>query len=124
MVQTDDDVLADRQVREQGQVLERSGNAVVGDPVGRFAEEIVALPRHATAVGCVDARETVEQRGLPSTVGSDESGDLAGPSVEAGVVERHDPPESHGHVLDEQSATVEGRTAAVRGRRVEAGRLR
>ena len=84
----DEDVLGDRQVREEARLLvddrdtERPG---VGGPVDLRR---LAIQKDRPAVGLVDAGQDLDQRALAGAVLADQGVDLAGQEGERDVVER------------------------------------
>src|SRR6185437_13648093 len=60
----------------------------------------VAVQGQPADRGLVEAGDAVEDRGLAGAVGPDDRRDLARPGAERDVVDRHQPAEAHGQVLD------------------------
>ena len=81
------DVLLDRHVREQLQILERAADAEPRDLPVRQADDGLAEPEHLAAVRHQLAGHQVEQRGLAGAVGADQRGDDAGAQRERHVVD-------------------------------------
>src|SRR5262249_54144465 len=54
--------------------------------------------QNAAALGAVEPRETIEERGLSRAVRADEAANLALTHVEGDAVERHDAAEAHREV--------------------------
>ncbi len=96
-------VLADHHVleqghrREQGEVLERAGDAGPGDLVRRQGEQVESVEPHQAGGRVVDATDDVEHRRLARAVGPDQTADLAVVDGEAELVEGDDPAEPHRH---------------------------
>src|SRR5262249_29532024 len=90
------DILEHAHGAEERQVLERAPDAEGGDPVSRHLEERPVLEQDAAALGAIEPREAVEERGLAGAVRTDEAANLALAYVERHAVERHDAAEAHG----------------------------
>ena len=76
--------------REQPRLLERAAEAEHGALVGRQVGDVFVAEFDAAAVGGVEARDDVEQRGLAGAVVTDETDDAPGRDLEVGVVEGAD----------------------------------
>src|SRR5919198_382910 len=74
-VHADEDVLDDRHVREEPDVLKRPTDPQRGDLVGAEAEERSLAEGDAAVVGGVEPREDVEERRLPRAVRPDDRRD-------------------------------------------------
>src|SRR3981189_3839288 len=98
----DHDVLAYRQGSKQREVLERAADAERGDAVDRVARQRAPLEPNRAVVEAVEARETVEQRGLACAIGPDQAADFATRDVEADLIERDHAAEPHGDAFDGQ----------------------
>ena len=99
-VGADHHVLEQRHRREQRQVLERPGDAQLGDAVGRD-RRAGRWPRneHRPVGRLVDAADDVEHRRLAGTVRPDQAADLALVDREGQAVERHDATEADRDLL-------------------------
>ena len=98
----DHDVLPHRQRSEQREVLERAADAERGDAMDRVARQRAPFEGDRALVEAVEARETVEQRGLAGAIGPDQPADLAARDVEADLIEREHAAEPHGDAFDGQ----------------------
>ena len=78
------DVLGDRHPLDQPQVLMDEGHGAGG----RFGAERVTGDGHLALVRVVDAREHLDEGGLPGTVGTEQGEDAAGVDVEVDRVQR------------------------------------
>ena len=65
-------------------------------------EDRAALEQDVAAVGHVQTRQAVEERGLARAVGADQAGDLARRNIERHAVERDDAAEAHRNVAHAQ----------------------
>ena len=111
----DEQILENRQAREEPDVLEGAGHlGVAGDlEVGHpLQQELLAglLTHRDHAHGrLVEAGHAVEDRGLASAVGADERRDLAALGLEGEVVDGHEATETHREVLDFQDGIARHR---------------
>lgn len=96
-VAADEDVLEDRHVGEQADVLEGAGDAGLGHQVG-LGREDGALVGDRAFRGDVQAGEAVEEGGLAGAVGADEADDLAGVDGEVDRADGGEAAEAHGDV--------------------------
>ena len=78
----DEDVIEDRQTREETDVLEGTSDAELRDGIRRNAAEIAAVELHRTGGRGVDAGDAVERRRLTGTVRADQGDDLAAVDLE------------------------------------------
>ena len=98
-VAADHDVFENGHGREQPDVLERAGHAELRDRVGLHAVEGHGLRGLAVAFGGhVDARDAVEERGLPRAVGPDERHNFLPVDHQVHFVEGAQPAEVLGQV--------------------------
>ena len=95
-LEADGDVLGDREGREDAGVLERASEADGGPAVGPPPGDVDTLQEDATAVEREQAGDEVEDRGLASAVGADETQDRVGLEREGDVVDRDDAAEPLG----------------------------
>ena len=79
-------VVADRQVLEQLERLERAAQPEVGAAVGRLAGEVDAVERHRAAADVGEAGDGVDERRLAGTVRADQPDELARLDVEVDVL--------------------------------------
>jgi hypothetical protein len=98
-VRADHDVLEQRHGREQREVLERAGDAVVGDAVRLDAQQIGAVEVESAGGRLVDPADDIEHRRLARAVGSDQPANLTLVDRERQTVERDDATEAQGDVL-------------------------
>ena len=70
------DVVDDRQLFEQADVLERAGHAHPVDLIGLFAGRGHSIDQDGAAGGLVNVGEQVENGGLARAVGADQASDL------------------------------------------------
>ena len=82
------DVLLDRHVGEELEVLERAADAQTRDLPVRQPEDGFAEPRHFAAIRHQMPGHQVEQRGLAGAVRPDQRGDDAGAQRERDIVDR------------------------------------
>jgi hypothetical protein len=99
-------VVEDREVLEQLDVLEGPRHPEGGDPVRRHPDDLRAPEAHGPLLRPVHARQHVEDRGLPGAVRPDDREQLARPDGERDAVDR-------GHAGERQPdvAEVEDRLA-------------
>ena len=118
--QAEGDVLEDREVGEQGVVLE---DGVDGPPVGGQPRDVRAAEQDLAVVGDLEARDDAQQRGLAASRGTENRHELAGGHGERHSVEcRHraealDDPV--GRELEPRGvpyAALDGERVAARGR--------
>ena len=86
-VPPDHDVLQHGQPVEQRHVLERAGDAQVGDQMPRRRQNRYALEPDFALARLIQAAEAIEQRGLAGAIGADQSEDLSLLDIEGYVVE-------------------------------------
>ena len=77
VVEGDLDVLEDRELREQADVLERARDAALRDLIRLEADDALALEGDAARRRLIDARQHVEGRRLARAVRPDEADELA-----------------------------------------------
>ena len=106
------DVLENRHVGEQADVLEGPGDASGGDLVGVETEQRLTL-EHDVAGGRRDhPRDHVEKGGLPGAVGADDRDDLSLVDMEVEIGECVETTEGHAQVLNvEQTFAHAGATS-------------
>ena len=78
----DQDVVEDRQIREETDVLEGPGDAELRNGIRRDAAEVAVVELHGTGGRGVDAGDAVERRRLTGTVRADQGDDLAAVDLE------------------------------------------
>jgi hypothetical protein len=108
-------VVHDREVLEQLDVLERPGHAHLGDVVRRAAEDVLAEEAHLALLGSVHAREHVEDRGLAGAVGPDDREQLVLADLEVAPVDRLDAGEGQVDVAELHDRCGRARHACSRG---------
>ena len=97
-------VLQQRRVLEQLDVLEGAGDAQRGDAVRRHVGDVGAVEHQLAAGRLVDAAHQVEDRGLAGAVGADDGEDLALADVEGHAVDGLDAAEVDREVVDREEA--------------------
>ncbi len=102
------DVLGDGHPLDQPQVLMDEGHGAGG----RFGAERVTGDGHLALVRVVDAREHLDEGGLPGTVGTEQGEDAAGVDVEVDRVQR----EGAAEPFAEAAYADEGLCGTARGR--------
>jgi len=102
------DVVEDRHVVEQGDVLERPADPDLGNGVPRLVEDGPPLELNIAAVGRVETAQAVEQGRLAGAVGTDQAGDLARKDVEGYAIEGDDTAEPDGHVAHAEKRRAAG----------------
>lgn len=85
-MQADLNVILHRHGVEQANVLERTGNTHAVDLIDRLARGVLTVEQDGAVRGLVHLGEQVEDRGLASAVGADETGDLGLADGQAKVV--------------------------------------
>ena len=103
-VQSGLDVAHVVQLREQTDVLEGTGHALLGDFMLGKAGNVLPVQQHLAAGGLVDTGNNVEEGGLARAVGADDAGDGALPDVQAHVLHGLDTAEVDGNVLTGKNA--------------------
>ena len=113
----DEDVLGDRQIREQRGLLEDDGDAGRVRLRGRVEDDLLAVDQHPPAVGPVHAGEDLDERRLAGAVLADERVRLAAAQLDPAVLERAHRAEALARVVDhEQRRVAVGRAASDRRR--------
>ena len=103
VVPAEHQVLLDRRVRVQGDVLEGACDPQTGDLVWPPPDQLAAGEPHRAALGPVDAAHDVEQRRLAGPVRTDDRVDRRRRHPEGHVVEGRDAGEADGDRSDLQS---------------------
>ncbi len=105
-------VFENRHAGEQADVLERARDlglpvdAEAGQPLQQQLRAVGLAQRDHALGRLVEAGDAVEDRGLAGAVRADERGDVAAPGLEAEVVDRHQPAEAHGEVLNVENGIL------------------
>ena len=121
-VPPDHDVLAHGHGAEEGEVLEGSADAEIGDAVGRRPQQRAALEEDVALVRGVEAAEAIEKGGLAGAVGADQADDLPLVDVEGDAVESDDAAETQAHAVDpEKGALVAWLRRVIASRLVRGG---
>ena len=76
-MKSDRDVVQDREVLKQADILERPGNPRVVDGDRRMAFDVFAVQPDRAAVRAVNAGDDIERRRLARAVGTDQAGKFA-----------------------------------------------
>src|SRR5262249_20497204 len=100
----DDEVLANRELREDPRLLERARDALPVDPRRAVPGNVATGQGDRAYVGFQVAGDDVEQGRLPVAVRTDETGDRAGLDRERTAVECVHPTEGLAHPADRQQA--------------------
>ena len=100
----DAQVVADRQIGEQLEPLERAGDAEPGPLVRVEPADVAAVEQDPARGRRLQAGDDVEQRRLARAVRPDQTGDLAGARVEVDVGERAVAAELDGDLLGDEQA--------------------
>ena len=95
-LETDGQVLGDRERRDETGVLERATEAEGGPAIGRVLRDVGPVEDDPALVGLREPGDEVEDRRLAGAVRADQAEDLAVAQVEAGVVDGADPAEALG----------------------------
>src|SRR5207244_10530202 len=98
----DADILERGGVGEDVGDLIRSGDAAVGDPVGREPGNLAAIEPDAAGGRAQHAGQTVERRALAGPVRSDNRANLLARDLEVDLVERGQPAKTDGQILGTQ----------------------
>ena len=98
------DVLLDRHLGEESDLLERATDSQPGDLVGLPAGRVHAADADAAGGGVEHAAGDVEERRLAAAVRADQPDDLALADGQRDAVERTQPPEPLHDVLDRKRA--------------------
>src|SRR5437763_3322266 len=93
------DVVEDRQLLEQPDVLERARQAEGGDVVRLASPRRLAVDEDLAVGGLIDAGEHVEDGGLSGAVRADQSDQLVRLEQEVEVAHRGEAAEANGHVF-------------------------
>ena len=105
------DVLENRHVGEQADVLEGPGDAPGGDLVGVETEQRLTLEHDVAGGRCDHSRDHVEEGGLPGPVGANDRDDLSLVDMEVKIGECVETTEGHAQVLNvEQTFAHAGAT--------------
>src|SRR3989304_421040 len=94
----DQEILQGGELWEDPDDLEGAPDAAAGHLVGLQAVDARTLEADLPGVARVEARDAVEERGLPGAVGPDEAVDPAGGQRERAAVDRGPPTEALGYV--------------------------
>ena len=97
---TDEDVLGDAQVGEERRLLEDDRDPGRLRLLGVVEDRLLAVEHEPSRVGAVDAREDLDESGLPRAVLADEPVHLAAEELDVAVLERVDRPEALLSVLE------------------------
>ena len=114
-VTPDEQVLQDREMREQFAVLESARDADAGDRVRPSADEIVLVETDAARLRTIDAADAVQHARLSGAVRSDEREQFARAQCERHVVEHGQSAEMQRHALQRNDDI--GRRKAANARR-------
>src|ERR1700761_4548125 len=98
-VPAESQVLQQRSIREQLDVLEGTRDAKTGDPVRRNLGDVLVLKDQPSGGRRVDAADQVEDRRLAGAVGTDDGEHLARLHVEAYRIHGADPAEADGDLF-------------------------
>ena len=107
-VAAEQDVVQDREVGEQFDVLEGPGDAPGRDLVGPQAHDRLALPADVAFLRVVHLIEAVEDRRLPGAVRADDGEQLPGGDREAHAVEGGEAPEDEADAVDLEQRPFSG----------------
>src|SRR5438270_12775050 len=88
---------------EQFDVLERTRDTALRDMMGR-AGHLAVVEQDAARCRWIDQSDQVEDRGLASTVRSDDGVDLALPHRKADTINRDHAAEAHAEIFDRKEA--------------------
>src|SRR5713101_751697 len=94
------DVVEHAHALEEGDILERAGDAEGRHLVRPEARPVLAFEDDPPLVGVVEAADHVEQRRLAGAVGADDGHDLPAPDGEAHAVQRLHRPETDADAVD------------------------
>src|SRR3954447_25708767 len=97
-------VLADAEVLDQADLLERATDAETGSRAGAEGGDVAAVEEHVSAARSDEARHGVEERRLAGAVGADETSDDTGLHRQVDAVNGGEAAEAHGQI-----AYLEGR---------------
>src|SRR5512140_1247222 len=100
LVASQHQVVEDGHVVEEGDVLEGAGDPQVGHLVRVHPGDLAILEVDRPALRLVDARDAVEDRGLPGSVGADDRVDAPLLHVDRNPVDRFHPSEGEVDVVD------------------------
>ena len=98
-VQADQHVVENGRVVDQRQVLEGAADAEGWQLVGAGGQQIPALIRQATAVGCDDAANDIEQGRLARAIRTDQAVDMSLAHRQVDTVQRIHAAEAHRDAL-------------------------
>ena len=99
VAETHEDVLLDRHLVEETDVLERARDAHLVDFDDALARGVVPVEENRPPRRTVDVGEQVEDRGLARAVGADETGDLGAAHGDVEVVDRREATEVDAEVV-------------------------
>jgi hypothetical protein len=86
----DPNVVEDREIWKQRDVLEGAPDADFGDPVRPPPQDALAFQQNVARARLVEPAQAVEERGLAGAVRSDQAQDLALMHVERYAIQRND----------------------------------
>ena len=86
VMQADLDIVLDRQIGEQADILKRAGNAGLVHGNGVHAGGVLTVKQDCSHGGLVNLRQKVKDRGLASAVRADETCDLGAADGEVKIV--------------------------------------
>ena len=79
---TDPDVVENREISKQGEVLKGAADAEIGDLMGRSSQDRIAVKQDIARGRGVEAAQAVEQGRLARAVRADEPDDQAAVEIE------------------------------------------
>src|SRR5262249_59378760 len=99
---SDFEVLKRGQATEDAHLLEHPHDAGAEHLVGPVASDVLTEEPHSAPLRPIEARDEIEQRGLPRSVWTDETDELAGSNRERDVVDGHDAAEALAQIAERQ----------------------
>ena len=99
-----EEVVEDRRVLEEFDVLEGPGNAHLGHPVRADLGDVLVLEAKGSLIEAVEPVDAVEDGRFPGPVGSDDGEDLPLFYLEVDPVQRPQPAETDGDVFASKNA--------------------
>jgi len=116
---SDKNVLENRETVEQPKMLERPAHAGGSDRARRLTVDLLTKKDDLAAVGSVDTREHIQQRGLARAVRSNQSDEFALTELERDLVDGDKAAEPLRHAVDREYGGHRRNSARLTNRSIE-----